>query len=74
MTTEWMCMVADLPSDLICDYDNCELRCPYRVVREKLEGIEKEINEYYDNEDWIYDRIVLADSHLDEIKRILEVK
>lgn len=32
--TEWMCMDPDHP-DLICDYEACEIRCPYREVREK---------------------------------------
>lgn len=36
--TEWNCMDPDYP-DRLCDYEDCEVECPYRKAREKLEAI-----------------------------------
>lgn len=35
--TEWICMDPDYP-DRLCDYEDCEVACPYREARQKLEA------------------------------------
>jgi len=68
--TEWMCMVPMTPPDLTCDYEACELQCPYREVREKLEDTKKWIK---DTREWAIGRYGIIHL-LDELDDVLEVK